>query len=136
MFFMARRYISILLDILLILELGSLGAAIVSAISVVLVNLLRLSQVYLIFRIHPFNKSYFKPIIAGVGSLGLSIGCGLFLNTFSSLSQIIILSIFYVFFYGLILKVIGVDPSDVLVFRLLMKRILGGRMVNTTDRQF
>ncbi len=44
---------------------GMTGAAISYAVTIVLINLLRIAELYLYEHIQPFNVSYLKPIIAG-----------------------------------------------------------------------
>ena len=57
---------NIALNILLIPTLGIVGAAIASAASLAVINLLKSTGLYLLFRIHPFTKNYIKPILASV----------------------------------------------------------------------
>ena len=44
---------------------GIMGAAISYVATIILINLLRVIELYLYENIQPFNKSYLKPIIAG-----------------------------------------------------------------------
>jgi O-antigen/teichoic acid export membrane protein len=57
------------LSVILIPRWGIVGAAAVSMFGEGVVNLLRLFQVYFLFRILPYNKSFIKPAIAGLLSL-------------------------------------------------------------------
>lgn len=63
---------NIVLNLFLIPRLGIIGAAIATSSSVVLLNLLRVLEVYFILKIHPFSFSYFKPLLAGGISLFLA----------------------------------------------------------------
>ncbi len=45
---------------------GIMGAAVSYAVTIILINLLRLIELYLFENIQPFNLSYLKPIFAGV----------------------------------------------------------------------
>ena len=58
--------INIALNIFLIPTLGILGAAIASASSLAVINLLKSTWLYLLFRIHPFTKNYIKPILTSI----------------------------------------------------------------------
>ncbi|MEJ5202749.1 MAG: flippase, partial [Anaerolineales bacterium] len=60
--------LSLLLDLALIPQYGAIGAAIAGAITIVFVNLLRLIQIHRVLKIHPYQWSYIKPIIAGTMS--------------------------------------------------------------------
>jgi O-antigen/teichoic acid export membrane protein len=57
---------NIALNIFLIPLLGIVGAAIASAASLAVINVLNSTWLYLLFRIHPFTKNYIKPILTSV----------------------------------------------------------------------
>ena len=57
------------LDILLIPRWGLMGAAVAALVGEATVNLLRLGQVFVLFRLIPYNWSFIKPITAGVLAL-------------------------------------------------------------------
>jgi O-antigen/teichoic acid export membrane protein len=57
---------NIALNISLIPLLGITGAAIASASSLAMANLLNSTYIYSLFRIHPFTKNYIKPILTSV----------------------------------------------------------------------
>jgi len=59
----------IILDLLLIPKWGVVGAAIAVLGGEGGVNILRMVQVFFIFRILPFNRSFFKPILATAGAV-------------------------------------------------------------------
>jgi O-antigen/teichoic acid export membrane protein len=59
-----------LLSVLLIPKYGIQGAAYATLGAFVLLNGMRLIEVRILFRIHPFRKDLFKPLVAG----GLSFG--------------------------------------------------------------
>jgi O-antigen/teichoic acid export membrane protein len=62
--------VTIGLDLLLIPQWGLVGAAVASALSVILLNVLRLAQVYLLLRIQPYNLSFLKPLAASLAAAG------------------------------------------------------------------
>ena len=57
---------NIVLNLFLIPPLGITGAAIASASSLAMINVLKSMWLYLLFRIHPFAKNYIKPILTSV----------------------------------------------------------------------
>ena len=61
-----RLVIFITLDLLLIPKWGIVGAAVAILVGEGGINILRLLQVYVIYKILPFNKSFYKPILATV----------------------------------------------------------------------
>jgi O-antigen/teichoic acid export membrane protein len=58
--------ISVVIAIVLIPRFGAIGAAIAGTVSIVTISLMRLLEVFLIFKIHPYSKSYFVPLFAGI----------------------------------------------------------------------
>jgi O-antigen/teichoic acid export membrane protein len=56
------------LSIWLIPQLNFVGAAIAAAAGTIIVNLIRLGEAYWLLRLLPYNRSFVKPIIAGLAS--------------------------------------------------------------------
>ncbi len=56
--------LNIILNVVLIPRYGINGAAIATAMSIAIVNVLKLIETYLIFKIHPYNPKYLKGLIA------------------------------------------------------------------------
>jgi O-antigen/teichoic acid export membrane protein len=115
--------VSIGLDIWLIPKYGLRGAAWAGAIAVILVNLLRLFEVWLTLKIHPFKWGFAKPIAAGVLS-SVSIyflqsrvfSEGLLLD----LASLLLL----IFIYIAIIYLLKLDSEDILVIDSVRRRIL------------
>lgn len=57
--------INVLLNYLLIPKYGIIGVAVSKAISTVFVDIIRLIETYYLMKIHPYNRSYWKPLLAG-----------------------------------------------------------------------
>lgn len=64
--------VNVTLNVLLIPQWGLVGAAFATGVSVAGTNVLRLIQVWVAVRIQPYDRSYFKPILAagGAGAAG------------------------------------------------------------------
>ena len=60
--------LSIVFILLLIPSLGAVGAAITTAACLSILNLVRTLEVFLLFRLLPYNKSFIKPIIAAMAA--------------------------------------------------------------------
>jgi O-antigen/teichoic acid export membrane protein len=60
---LAATIVNIIMNILLIPPLGIVGAAIASAISITLANIIRTARLYSLYRAQPFSKNLIKPII-------------------------------------------------------------------------
>jgi O-antigen/teichoic acid export membrane protein len=65
------------LSVVLIPQYGIVGAATVSLFGEGVVNLLRLIEVYILFRILPYNMGFLKPILAAILSLVSTLVIGL-----------------------------------------------------------
>ena len=63
--------INIILNYFLISSYGAIGAAIATGISIGVINLIRLLEVYIIYTIHPYNLNYISGIICGIISFTL-----------------------------------------------------------------
>jgi O-antigen/teichoic acid export membrane protein len=62
------------LDVLLIPRWGLIGVAVASVATSVAVNLLRLLEVYLLFRLQPYNRTFLKPVAAGLIAMAAAWG--------------------------------------------------------------
>lgn len=58
-----QTILNVVLNLLLIPAMGLVGAAIASAISLVLINVLISTELYLLSTIHPFKRNYLKPVM-------------------------------------------------------------------------
>jgi O-antigen/teichoic acid export membrane protein len=114
------------LNILLIPVWGLVGAAVASLTAVTLVNLLRLLEVFILFRMLPYNASFIKPITAGLVTLAVSWGVRLLsppqVNLVYTAMNVAILLAVYV---GMML-LLGLSQEDRMVLARLRGRM--GRM--------
>lgn len=116
--------ITLALDFWLIPKIGALGAAIAGAISILVVNLLRLIEVYIVLHIQPYDRAVFKPIIAGsVAGMSL-IGAGFLLPALSGVFQLIFLGGILVLVYLLILLLLGFEDNDNVIFLAFKRRLV------------
>ena len=60
--------VTIGLDLLLIPRCGVIGAAIASALSMVLINVACLAEIWFLLHMQPYNRSFIKPIFAGMAA--------------------------------------------------------------------
>jgi O-antigen/teichoic acid export membrane protein len=65
------------LNYIFIITFGFVGAALATAIVVVLINLLRVAQVWYFEGFYPYDRSYLKPVAAGGISAMILYGCSL-----------------------------------------------------------
>jgi O-antigen/teichoic acid export membrane protein len=59
----------IILDVLLIPRWGLIGAAVAAVGGEGFVNILRMVEVYIIYKIIPYNISFYKPVLATLGAI-------------------------------------------------------------------
>lgn len=114
------------LDWLLIPNYGLTGAALAGSLALIVVNLLRVVEVWLTLRIHPFRWSFAKPIVAGLSGLGVVY----VFRTFSH-SRVLALdlahSLLLVVTYITVIYLLKLDREDTLVIDAVRRRILGAK---------
>jgi O-antigen/teichoic acid export membrane protein len=115
---------SIGLDWFLIPRYGLTGAALAGALTVVLIELLRVVEVWLILKIHPFMWSFAKPIIAGLVGLAIAYVLRAAVGLQSLWIDMVCWVIFAVIYFTII-YLLKLDPGDILVLSAMRRRILG-----------
>jgi O-antigen/teichoic acid export membrane protein len=114
--------VAIGLDLFLIPRWGVIGAALASSLSVFLVNLLCLVEVCFLLRILPYNRGFFKPIVAGLVAAGVTY----LLNQRLSLSPLLSLVLGSPMLWGifaLVIMSLGFSAEDRLVLGSLRSRL-------------
>lgn len=113
------------LNIWLIPRWGLVGAAVSSLLAVVIINLLRLVEVYILFKLFPYNLSFLKPLAATAGAVGSVFIVNQFLpgqlNIFYTITNAVTLLITYA---GFILA-LGLSPEDRFLLNRIYNRIAG-----------
>ncbi len=116
--------ITIGLNALLIPRYSLDGAAAAALVGIIIINSLRIAEVYILFRMLPYNKDSIKPVVAGLAALGtvlianqLSPGdTRLILLT----AKVILLSLVYI---GMLL-LLGLSQDDRLILTRLKVRLV------------
>ena len=114
---------NVALNLVLIPRFGIVGAAISWAVAIVGVNLVRIIQVWRLYRITPFGPGLWKPAVAAAGAAvagsGLKevlavrgVGPGLILG---------LVAVFFLAVYGGITILLGVEPDDRVLVRTLVR---------------
>jgi O-antigen/teichoic acid export membrane protein len=120
--------ISIGLSIALIPPLGVMGAALSTLASATLINLLRVAEVFVLYRVLPYNVQFLKPLAAGLAAVGAAIvvagwlppGSGDALNAIFLIIDCAILAAVYV---GTLL-LLGLSKEDRAILERLRRRVL------------
>ncbi|MDA2916249.1 flippase [Nitrospinae bacterium AH_259_B05_G02_I21] len=118
--------LNVLLNLLLIPRLGILGAALATGASIVVVNALRLVQVWWLLKLLPYDRKWVKPVVAGLAG-GLAVTGLQKMAPLASPVWNLALSalVFSLCFVGLLL-LLRVEREDRLMLRLLRARVFGG----------
>ncbi|UCG02017.1 MAG: flippase [Candidatus Heimdallarchaeota archaeon] len=109
--------LQIVLSLILIPKYGIVGAAIATATSWILLNLIRLLEVFIILKIHPFKISFLKPILAGSVSVAVLYWLEKSVITFEHpLLLLVSGSSIFIGIYAMIILLLGLEDEDKVVF--------------------
>jgi O-antigen/teichoic acid export membrane protein len=131
--------INIMLGIILTPRYGVMGTAISTGLATATVNLMRLLQVHLLLKMHPYRWCMLKPLAAALLSSGLTSSALYFLHTTRFAIAIarvhipIELTLIPVFLasYMLVLILFGASPEDQIVLNKLTKKLLRSKQPTT-----
>lgn len=115
--------LSLVLDFIMIPKYGAFGAAIANAITIGFLNIMRLIQVYYIYRIQPYTQDFIWPIIAGAIASVAAIGCGLLIQNIFYLWRLVIISVLFLSIYGSVIYKYGIDQVDWEAIGSIIQRI-------------
>ncbi len=111
------------LNVLLIPRWGIVGAATAALVAITVVNLLRLSEVFILFRLLPYNASFVKPVAAGLATLAAGWMIRQLLHTEASLVYIgINVAVLFVVYIGVTL-LLGLSREDRMVLTGITRRL-------------
>ncbi len=112
---------NIALNYILVPVYGIIGAAYGTAASIILINSIRIVEVYMILGIHPFSFKYLKPFysfIAGIGFVGL-----MSLSRYGNGEYPVIIIFGFPMVYLLALLFMGIEKTDYAVIREIKRQI-------------
>lgn len=112
-----RLALYIVLDYFLIPRWGLIGASMAVLVGEGSVNLLRLVQVYVLFRILPFNMTFMKPLIATGASLASVFLIGAWLPGDMNLVNAAIDTTVMFVVYGVVLLMLGLTVEEINLFK-------------------
>ena len=115
--------INLLLGIWLIPRYGVLGAGFTTAISLSTIHLIRVIEVYYLLRITPYERAYFKIIIATFTSFTLLMFLKGFLNIDSGLDKILLGTPITLISYVLVLWSLKFETIDKLMINNIANRL-------------
>lgn len=118
--------VNVTLCLLLIPEYGAVGAATANMASLVTVNVMRVSELWIIMRVHAYDRSFVKPFLAGVAGAALTALAGSFIITGKSLVQEALLVAVLLSTYLLAMLAMGLNEQDKKIVQLIMNRLRRG----------
>jgi O-antigen/teichoic acid export membrane protein len=111
------------LSILLIPPWGMVGAAVAALAAAIVVNLMRLVEVFFLFRLLPYNQDFFKPILAGFVALLVAWGIRQSFATETNLFYTLINMILLLAIYAGVILALGLSQEDRVVLSRLSQRM-------------
>jgi len=118
--------LTLVLNFLLIPRWGLIGAAVAALASAAVINALRLLEVYILFRLLPYNLSFIKPIIAGLTTLAVAGALRSFSSDNANLFFVAVTVAIMLAVYGGMILLLGLSEED----RVVLNRV--GRRVNAS----
>lgn len=107
----------VIMNLLLIPHLGILGAAIAASVSLAITNMIRVIQVWVLYRIQPYGRSLAKPLLAG----SFAGGATFIIKPFLGFAYYPLLAVLAGGFYCIFLFLLRLEDAD----RFLLGAILG-----------
>lgn len=111
------------LNVYLIPRWGLMGAAVAVFVSIAIMNVLRMVQVYVIYRLLPFNRMLLKPFIAGFGALSAVLLLDQILTIEQNILSLMIGLALVIIVYSGILQILGLPEDDKLVINRTISKI-------------
>lgn len=118
-----RLVLSLGLNFLLIPRWGVVGAAIAAFVALSTINLLRMAQVYVLFRLLPHNASFIKPVAAGSVALLSILLIGHWLPGDERLLYLALQIGLLFAVYGSLIILLGLSKEDRLVLARVRRRM-------------
>jgi O-antigen/teichoic acid export membrane protein len=111
------------LSISLIPRWGAVGAAAAVLAAITVVNLLRVSEVFILFRMLPYNVSFVKPAVAGLVALAIGWLIRLALHTEAYLIAAAMNAFAILAVYVSMILLLGLSPEDRALLARLRRRV-------------
>lgn len=114
--------LSVVLNILLIPKLGIIGAAVSNAACVSIINVIELFQIKKYIGIHPYSRSFFKPILAVAGAALTTYILKMFIEV--NILASLLLVIFFVSIYILFLWKLKLEEEEKMILYKIKNKLL------------
>jgi O-antigen/teichoic acid export membrane protein len=117
--------VGLFLAITLIPSYGMVGATTAITLSLAILNTVRTIEVFVLFRLSPYNRSFIKPITAGAAGAAVAYLLSQTLFTGPSLINALINILFLMMTYVAVTFLLGLSPEDQAVLNRLQSRFSG-----------
>ncbi len=114
--------VNVLLDLLFIPRWGVMGAAIAVTLSGVLINTLRVAQVWTLLRLWPYDASFLKPVAAGLTAVAVTGLTKRWLLPLPAILQVVLGTLLLVGVYVVVIISLRLSAEDRLVLDRLLVR--------------
>lgn len=114
--------IDVALCVVLIPSYGLVGAAIANMVALAVVNVIRVIEVWYFMRMFAYDRSYFKPLLAGAAGAAAAAMSGYLVIGTGSLARVGLLAAMLMAIYVAALVIMGMDKNDKLVLKLIRGR--------------
>jgi len=119
----AQAVFTIGLGFMLIPRWGALGAAVSVLVTAMVVNLLRVSEVFVLFRMLPYHLSIIKPATAGLAALAIGWLSRQLFHTGTHLVIAVMNAFAILAIYVSMILLLGLSPEDRAVFAHFRRRV-------------
>lgn len=117
--------LNVLLNYMLIPRYGIIGAGIATGLSIALINILRLAEVYYFLKIHPYKLNFLKPCIAGFLSfLLISLITNKLFPIPISIFNMTVLSLFFISLYAFFIFLFKLDMEEKYILKLTYQKLI------------
>jgi O-antigen/teichoic acid export membrane protein len=115
--------LTLALNLLLIPSLGMMGAAIAMSVATIVLNLTRLLEVFVLFRLLPYNRSFIKPILAGLTATTTTFAVTHWISDRADLVYLILSVTFLLVIYVFMILLLGLSQEDQMILKRLRGRL-------------
>jgi O-antigen/teichoic acid export membrane protein len=115
--------LTLVFNIWLVPSFGVLGAAIASTSAGAVINVARLLEVFLLFRILPYNRDFIKPVIAGLAAIAVTLSAKQWVLPETGLVPLALGGILLLITYIAVILLLGLSEEDQMVLKRLHSRL-------------
>ncbi len=117
-------FVNITLSYILIPKYGIIGAAVATGISFSLINILRVLEVYLILRIHPYRIDFLKPLAsAGISVIVIYVVKYFLLSNINNFVMLAVGSLIFLGSYGLFYFLLGIKEEEKIIIEKIRAKL-------------